>query len=309
MEAETANQETPSATNEHAQFSLPAGELARITRMLTGKGSAGPPPFMAMGYELNLPGQVTVRHVDALKARTIYATFDAQVAIPGAIATNDTPRFMDYITSPMFNSELPLTLEASNGKINITNAGRSITMGAVDNDKLVPRSMVRDGYGQVANGVMVSSSPQRRPKDGSAWEDWAAAGFVVFHTTPTELQSLLAAGAIAAKRYKNALFRFTVTDTVTVSIQEARDHTADVIDYGTVGGKLLSNVGASFSLGYAMCEPLWSAAASAKVKEVTLVHHTDNASVNFCYAEMNTPTNLRMSQKIHSFERAKQPLA
>ena len=151
---------------------------------------------------------------------------------------------------------------------------------------------------------MVSGHPKHRP-NGGTWDDWVKAGYMIFTTTPAELQKLLAAGTLAAKHgYKNALYRFEVGDTVTVRVQEARDQTADSINYGPLTGVLAAPVHTWFSLRHDLVEPLWTSLSAIKAKEVTLMHHPDDGSFNVIVSE-EQPTALRLGEKITCFERAR----
>jgi hypothetical protein len=295
-------------TENDGEFVMKAGDLARVTKMLIGKGGGGNPPFLAMGFKVNPDNTVKVEHVDgAMRALGIHSVFKVMAGAPGTIATNDTLRFLDYVDTGLFAADSVVSVKGMGGKIIISDADRSVKMSAMPFNA-VPRSGMADLYGLAPEASFVSSKPDRRagPK---AWEDWAAKGYLVFKMSMDELSRILAAGTLAYRRYRNALYKFTSDGSaLTLSIQEARDLTADDIQYGKVEGTLIQPaVSVQFSFRHDVVEALWSSAKASTSKEAIIVYHPDEVRINVLYGENSEegqPT-LRLTQTLVTFDKPK----
>ncbi len=269
-----------------------AKDLSRIFRILAAK-SAGTPPFTQVGVMVDShAGTAHAEHRNAGGSAGLKAWWTIQGGQDGTLATNDVARLIDYVDGGLFGPEEQISVVGLGGKIELQGARRSARMGAFDYAQ-VPRfsgGKLVDPFISVSNGCFISTDPSKRPGPNAPWSEWAAKGYAVVHIPLKELATVLTGGELIQKRYHNALVRFTIDEGVSVSVQESRDQTADLVDLGRLETAKVEPGSASdeFAVMYSTAEPFFSTLKLARAEVATLVHHPAEVRINLCYAEDKT---------------------
>ena len=272
-------------------------ELSRFLGLAMAKNGAGNPPFMFIDLSVG-NGILSSTHINAGGDTSARLWARTAPGAPGEFATNEPQRLLDYIDGKIFTADEQISVTAADAKITISGARRSVRMSA-GSVADVPRSTFADPYGVAINGCYVNTAPTRRPVDNSPWSAWTAKGYQVVTLPLAEVQSILGAGKVAYKRYRNAVVRFDISDRLTATVQDSRDTTADLIELGQIAAQVEpGSPTGKFGLVFEIVEPLLASIATLKTESVVMVRHPDEIRVNFLGNENNV-IGLTYTSAIH----------
>ncbi len=258
-------------------------EMARLLRLLMGKGGSGSSPFDRIGLTVRAENGGTVveaEHMNRMTTMSLRAAYyGASGDGAGSFGLAQPEKVIDFLDG-LFAAGAPVELRFDPvlGRVDLTGAGNRASMATVPFAE-IPRTKKEDIWTQAKDGTWLQSSPATRPPPSSDWAAWVEAGYLVALISRIEFDRILSAGSILTSHgLKAALATFdfppaTKEADAVVEISDPKDPKGEVVRLEIDAPKARPKGGDSFSVLFSGVSALWESQRNSKAESFLLTHY------------------------------------